>query len=312
MNLTRGTSIVIPVFCSEFTIEKLVGEICENMAGQNYEIILVDDRSKDNSWSKIVESAQLDKKVRGIRLGKNVGQHSALLAGIRSARFNTIVTLDDDLQNPPSEIPKLLFALANGVEVVYGVSRDRKHARWRNASSFLVGKLFNSYLGYVESSQVSQFRAFKTHLRDGFAAEIGPSVSIDSLLTWSTSSFAEVDVRHESRKIGRSSYSFRKLVKHFFDTALSYTVVPLRLTIYLGLIATLFGLLLFLWVIVRPIMSNGSVPGFPLIAASLAIFSGTQLLMLGVLGEYIGKIHFRVMNKPTYLISEETIQLETD
>ena len=299
---------MIPVFGSEPTLDLLVDQVCANIPSPEYEVIFVDDKSKDGSWNKIVEISRSNKRVRGIRLGKNVGQHSALLAGIRSAGFSTIVTLDDDLQNPPSEIPKLLSALTDSVDVVYGVSRNRKHAKWRNASSFFVGRLFSWCLGYTESSQVSQFRAFRTRLRDGFAGEIGPSVSIDSLLTWSTSSFTEVEVKHDSRKFGRSNYGFQKLLKHFLDTATSYSIVPLRLTIFFGVLATLFGLLLFLWVLIRPFFSNGSVPGFPLLAASLAIFSGTQLLMLGVLGEYIGKIHFRVMNKPTYRVSEVTSQ----
>ena len=306
MELSHGISIVIPIYCSEFSIKTLVDEVCANMIGHDFEIILVDDKSKDNSWSRIVEVALANHKVRGMRLGKNFGQHSALLAGIRSARFNTTVTLDDDLQNPPSEIYKLLSALTPEVDVVYGVSSNRKHARWRNASSFFVGKFFTLCLGYEESSKISQFRAFKTQLREGFSLDIGPNVSIDSLLTWSTSSFKQVQVKHESRKFGHSNYSLLKLVKHLLDTATSYSVVPLRLSILLGLAATFFGLILFLWVLIPTLFSNGSVPGFPSLAASLAIFSGTQLLMLGVLGEYIGKIHFRVMNKPTYLIAETT------
>jgi undecaprenyl-phosphate 4-deoxy-4-formamido-L-arabinose transferase len=244
--------------------------------------------------------------VRGIRLGRNVGQHGALLAGIRSARFDKIVTIDDDLQNPPSEVIKLVQALDSNGGVVYGVSTNVKQKLWRKASSIGAKQLFKKFLGFDSAVKISSFRAFETNLRNAFSGEIGPSVSIDSLLTWSTSTFCSIDVQHHPRLQGKSHYSFRELVRFMIDTATGYSVVPLRLATTLGSIVTILGFVMFLWVTLRPLLTGVSVPGFPLLAASLAIFSGTQLLVLGILGEYIGKMHFRVMNKPSYVIVDSS------
>ena len=307
MSLELGVSLVCPVYCSAQTLRILVNEICTSLNGAyKFEILLIDDRSTDSSWLEILQISKENSAVRGIRLGRNVGQHGALLAGIRSARFDKIVTIDDDLQNPPSEVIKLVQALDSNGGVVYGVSTDVKQKLWRKASSIGAKQLFKKFLGFDSAVKISSFRAFETNLRNAFSGEIGPSVSIDSLLTWSTSTFCSIDVQHHPRLQGKSHYSFRKLVRFMIDTATGYSVVPLRLATTLGSIVTILGFVMFLWVTLRPLLTGVSVPGFPLLAASLAIFSGTQLLVLGILGEYIGKMHFRVMNKPSYVIVDSS------
>jgi undecaprenyl-phosphate 4-deoxy-4-formamido-L-arabinose transferase len=307
VSLELGVSLVCPVYCSAQTLRILVEEICTCLNGTyKFEILLIDDRSPDSSWLEILQISKENSAVRGIRLGRNVGQHGALLAGIRSARFDKIVTIDDDLQNPPSEVIKLVQALESNGGVVYGVSTDVKQKLWRKASSVGAKQLFKKFLGFDSAVNISSFRAFETNLRDAFSGEIGPSVSIDSLLTWSTSTFCSIDVQHHPRLQGKSHYSFRKLVRFMIDTATGYSVVPLRLATTLGSIVTILGFVMFLWVTLRPLLTGVSVPGFPLLAASLAIFSGTQLLVLGILGEYIGKMHFRVMNKPSYVIVDSS------
>ena len=307
MSLDLGISLVCPVYCSAQTLRILVDEICTCLNGTHkFEILLIDDRSPDSSWLEILQISKENSAVRGIRLGRNVGQHGALLAGIRSARFDKIVTIDDDLQNPPSEVTKLVQALDSNGGVVYGVSTDVKQKLWRKASSIGAKQLFKKFLGFDSAVKISSFRAFETNLRNAFSGEIGPSVSIDSLLTWSTSTFCSIDVQHHPRLQGKSHYSFRKLVRFMIDTATGYSVVPLRLATTLGSIVTILGFVMFLWVTLRPLLTGVSVPGFPLLAASLAIFSGTQLLVLGILGEYIGKMHFRVMNKPSYVIVDSS------
>ena len=307
MSLELGVSLVCPVYCSAQTLRILVDEVCTCLNGAyKFEILLIDDRSTDSSWLEILQISKENSAVRGIRLGRNVGQHGALLAGIRSARFDKIVTIDDDLQNPPSEVIKLVQALDSNGGVVYGVSTDVKQKLWRKASSIGAKQLFKKFLGFDSAVKISSFRAFETNLRNAFSGEIGPSVSIDSLLTWSTSTFCSIDVQHHPRLQGKSHYSFRKLVRFMIDTATGYSVVPLRLATTLGSIVTILGFVMFLWVTLRPLLTGVSVPGFPLLAASLAIFSGTQLLVLGILGEYIGKMHFRVMNKPSYVIVDSS------
>jgi glycosyltransferase involved in cell wall biosynthesis len=305
MRYQPGVSIVVPTYKSPTTLTELV-ERTESLGLSAFEIIIVDDGNNDATWEQIGLLSQTNKSVVGLRLGRNFGQHSALLAGVREAKYSQIVTIDDDLQNPPEEIPNLLAKLVNGVDVVYGVSTQVRQNVWRRFTSRTAKAIFAKVLGFESAISISSFRAFRTQLREGFAGELGPHVSLDALLTWSTSRFSTLEVEHHARRVGKSNYSFTKLVRFMLDTATSYSTRPLRLATTIGFITTLFGLLLLVWVVGNAIFVGDSVPGFPFLAASIAVFSGVQLVVLGILGEYLGKIHFRAMNKPTFSVSETT------
>ncbi|MEN9746842.1 MAG: hypothetical protein RL729_1314 [Actinomycetota bacterium] len=305
MRYQPGVSIVVPTYKSPTTLTELV-ERTESLGLSAFEIIIVDDGNNDATWEQIGLLSRSKKFVVGLRLGRNFGQHSALLAGVRKAKYSQIVTIDDDLQNPPEEIPNLLAKLVNGVDVVYGVSTQVRQNVWRRFTSRTAKAIFAKVLGFESAISISSFRAFRTQLREGFAGELGPHVSLDALLTWSTSRFSTLEVEHHARRVGKSNYSFTKLVRFMLDTATSYSTRPLRLATTIGFITTLFGLLLLVWVVGNAIFVGDSVPGFPFLAASIAVFSGVQLVVLGILGEYLGKIHFRAMNKPTFSVSETT------
>ena len=305
MRYQPGVSIVVPTYKSPTTLTELV-ERTELLGLSAFEIIIVDDGNNDATWEQIGLLSQTKKSVVGLRLGRNFGQHSALIAGVRKAKYSQIVTIDYDLQNPPEEIPNLLAKLVNEVDVVYGVSTQVRQNVWRRFTSRTAKAIFAKVLGFESAISISSFRAFRTQLREGFAGELGPHVSLDALLTWSTSRFSTLEVEHHARRVGKSNYSFTKLVRFMLDTATSYSTRPLRLATTLGFITTLFGLLLLVWVVGNAIFVGDSVPGFPFLAASIAVFSGVQLVVLGILGEYLGKIHFRAMNKPTFSVSETT------
>ena len=307
MVLSDGLSIVVPVFQSEKTLNELVNRITNIISNKSFEIILVDDASGDGTWTTICSIARQNSMVTGIRLGRNSGQHGALLAGVRAAKFQTVVTLDDDLQNPPEEINKLIDALVPGVDVVYGVSTEVKQNYYRRAGSKLVRKFFASALGFNSAVSMSSFRTFRTVLREGFNTALGPNVSLDALLTWSTTRFTVVEVKHDERKVGDSHYTFRKLVRFMIDMATGYSALPLRLASALGFLTISFGAVLLVYVIGRPIITGERVQGFPMLASTIIIFSGVQIFLLGILGEYIGRMHFRVMNKPTYMVAETTV-----
>lgn len=307
MVLPDGLSIVVPVFRSEKTLNELVNRITNSISDKSVEIILIDDASGDGTWTTICSIARQNSMVTGIRLGRNSGQHGALLAGVRAAKFQTVVTLDDDLQNPPEEINKLIDALVPGVDVVYGVSTDVKQNFYRRAGSKLVRKFFASALGFNSAVSMSSFRTFRTVLREGFNTALGPNVSLDALLTWSTTRFTVVEVKHDERKVGDSHYTFRKLVRFMIDMATGYSALPLRLASALGFLTISFGAVLLVYVIGRPIITGERVQGFPMLASTIIIFSGVQIFLLGILGEYIGRMHFRVMNKPTYMVAETTV-----
>ena len=307
MVLPDGLSIVVPVFRSEKTLNELVNRITNSISDKSVEIILIDDASGDGTWTTICSIARQNSMVTGIRLGRNSGQHGALLAGVRAAKFQTVVTLDDDLQNPPEEINKLIDALVPGVDVVYGVSTEVKQNFYRRAGSKLVRKFFASTLGFNSAVSMSSFRTFRTVLREGFNTALGPNVSLDALLTWSTTRFTVVEVKHDERKVGDSHYTFRKLVRFMIDMATGYSALPLRLASALGFLTISFGAVLLVYVIGRPIITGERVQGFPMLASTIIIFSGVQIFLLGILGEYIGRMHFRVMNKPTYMVAETTV-----
>lgn len=306
MGLLDGLSIVVPVFRSEKTLRELVSRISNSVSNKSFEIILVDDASSDGTWAEICSIAAQNSNVMGLRLGRNSGQHGALLAGVRAAKFQTVITIDDDLQNPPEEIDKLLNALVAGVDVVYGVSTEVKQSFYRRSGSKLTRKFFASTLGFNSAVSMSSLRAFRTVLRDGFNTPLGPNVSLDALLTWSTTRFTIVEVKHDERQVGKSHYTFRKLVRFMIDMATGYSALPLRIASAIGFLTIAFGAVLLVYVIGRPILTGERVQGFPMLASTIIIFSGVQIFLLGILGEYIGRMHFRVMNKPTYMVAETT------
>jgi undecaprenyl-phosphate 4-deoxy-4-formamido-L-arabinose transferase len=304
--LPPGVSVVVPVYNSEGSLVPLVRRL-EPILSQltpQFEVILVNDGSRDGSWRQVEELAEEYAFVRGINLMRNYGQHNALLCGIRQARYETLITIDDDLQHPPEEIGRLVEMLAEGYDVVYGTPKQEQHGFWRDMASQVTKLALQSTMGASIARQVSAFRVFRTSLRRAFESYRSPFVSIDILLTWGTSRFAAVEVRHEPRQAGQSNYTFRKLVTHALNMMTGFSTIPLQLASILGFGFTLFGIGVLMFVVGRYLIQGGSVPGFPFLASMIAIFSGVQLFMLGIIGEYLARMHFRLMDRPSYTIRE--------
>ncbi len=243
---------------------------------------------------------------------RNYGQHNALLAGIRAARCELVVTLDDDLQNPPEEIPRLLELIEKGADVAYGYPEREQHGFWRDIASQMTKIALQSAMGVETARHVSPFRVFRTQIRRAFAEYRSPHISIDALLTWGTTRFAAIAVRHDSRTEGVSNYTLRKLIVHALNMVTGFTILPLQLSSIVGFVFTLFGLVIFAFVLLRYFMAGGSVPGFPFLASVIAIFSGAQLFALGIVGEYLARVHYRLMDRPAYAVREETPNLPSD
>ncbi|MFC1688482.1 glycosyltransferase family 2 protein [Pseudomonadota bacterium] len=312
MESGKRISVVIPVFNSELSLENLcdqLGAELPNIA-EEYEIILVDDGSKDNSWEVVSRLAEADQRICGIRLSRNYGQHNALLCGIRAAKFDVVVTMDDDLQNPVSEISKLLDRLNEGFDVVYGTPEKQQHGLFRNLASSLTKLALQNVMGAEIAKKVSAFRAFRTRLRCGFENYSSPYVSIDVLLTWSTSNFTTVTIAHAPRVLGQSNYTIWKLVGHAITLVTGFSIFPLRLASFIGFLFTFIGAAILAWVVGRYLIYGTSVPGFAFLASIIALFSGVQLFVIGVFGEYLARIHFRSMTKPSYVIAEENVGRE--
>jgi glycosyltransferase involved in cell wall biosynthesis len=301
-------SVVVPVYNSEASLPVLVERLYPALAALEtpFELILVNDSSPDGSWSRILELAGEHHWIRGLNLSRNYGQHNALLCGIRHARFDTIVTMDDDLQNPPEEIPRLLAKLDEGFDVVYGTPDKQQHGVLRNLASQVTKLTLASAMGAESARKVSAFRVFRTSLREGFEHYRGPFVSIDVLLTWGTTRFSAIPVRHDARSSGTSNYTLRKLLVHAANMMTGFTALPLQIASLIGFAFTLFGLGLLVFVLARYWMEGSPVPGFPFLASIISIFSGAQLFALGVIGEYLARMHFRMMEQPPFMVRETT------
>lgn len=302
----QSVSVVIPVFRAAMTLRELHGQLSNTMQQitSTFEIVFVEDGSGDESWSIITELASADKHVRGIRMSRNYGQHNALLCGIRAARYDVIVTMDDDLQQPATEIPSLLAALGPDIDVIYGAPLNEQHGLFRDVASRLTKWALASAMGADTARSVSPFRAFRTRLRDGFYDYRSPTVSIDVLLTWTTSRFAVVRVPHAPRSSGVSGYSIPRLIRHAITLMTGFSTLPLQISSFIGFTLVLFGISVFVYVSGGYLINGGAVPGFAFLASITAIFSGAQLFALGILGEYLARMHFRIMDRPTYLVSE--------
>jgi glycosyltransferase involved in cell wall biosynthesis len=303
----RSLSVVTPVYNSEASVAELcrrLGEVLPRVAMQ-HEIILVNDGSRDRSWEVIWELSSHSPTVRGLNLMRNYGQHNALLCGIRAARYDLIVTMDDDLQHPPEEIPRLLARLEEGFDVVYGAPTAEQNGPLRALASRITRLALSAAIGSEVAKNVSAFRLFRAQLREAFAGYQSPFVSIDVLLTWATTRFGAIAVAFQPRHSGSSNYTFGKLVRHALDMMTGFSTAPLQLASLIGFSCTLFGIGVFLYVVIRYCL-EGSIPGFPFLASIIAIFSGAQLFALGVIGEYLARMHFRSMKRPAYVVRTTT------
>jgi glycosyltransferase involved in cell wall biosynthesis len=301
-------SIVVPVYRAEQTLPELYCQLAATMAEITpvFEIIFVEDGGDDGSWSIVAGLALADHRVRGIRMSRNYGQHNALLCGIRGARHDIILTMDDDLQHPVSEIAPMLAALKPEYDVVYGAPQTEQHGFLRNVVSRLTKIALTSVMGAETARNVSAFRAFRTRLREGFQDYRSPYVSIDVLLTWTTSRFTAIQVRHVPRTAGASGYTVIKLIRHALNLVTGFSTLPLQIASIAGFVFVLFGLSVLAYVLVNYMIYGSAVPGFAFLASIISIFSGAQLFALGIFGEYLARMHFRSMDRPAYLIGEET------
>ena len=304
MSSLPSVSVVVPVFNGAATLPELASRvrIALTSAAVDWELIFVVDGSPDDSWSVVEKLAAQHPEIAGIDLYRNFGQHNALLAGIRAARFDAIVTMDDDLQHRPEMIPVLLEALVDGVDLVYGTSPEREHRAWRNLTSRVAKAAMGLTIGGQMARDSGAFRAFRTSLRSGFELVNDPYISIDVLLSWVTVRYRSVTTPMDHRVSGSSNYTVRKLLRHTLNMVTGYSSKPLRLVAWLGFGFAMFGTAALAFVLIRYFTGGTEVPGFAFLASLISILAGAQLFGLGLIGEYLGRMHFRSMQRPTYVI----------
>jgi len=302
-------SIVIPVYGDGGSLSELAARLAKVFSpetGYAWELILVNDGSPESCWGVICRLAEEYPNVRGIDLMRNYGQHNAVLCGIREAVHPVIVTMDDDLQHPPEQIPALLEELATGCDVVYGYPKRQRHGLLRSAATFLTKLALRNVTGIEVAGTVGPFRAFRTRLREAFRGYENPFVSVDVLLAWATRRFAAVCVQHDPRRIGQSQYTFGKLAVHALNLMTGFSTLPLQCASLMGLLFTLFGLIVLVIVLADYFRHGRMVPGFAFLASIIAIFSGAQLFALGIIGEYLARVHSRSMDRPPYAVRRTT------
>jgi glycosyltransferase involved in cell wall biosynthesis len=301
-------SIIIPVYRSAESLSELHRRLAAvfDARAQALEILFVEDCGGDHSWDVIKRLSQVDQRVRGLRMSRNYGQHNALLCGIRAAQGEVIVTMDDDLQHPPEELAKLLAKLDEGFDVVYGPPHHEQHGFLRDLASQITKLALAEAMGAANARQVSALRVFRTELREAFADYRGPTVNIDVLLTWASTRFAAVPVGHERRKFGESGYTTGKLIGHALNMMTGFSTRPLQIASLIGFGFALFGFVILAYVLIRWFVQGSTVPGFAFLASIIAIFSGVQLLALGIIGEYLARMHFRSMDRPPYSVRDRT------
>lgn len=307
-----SVTVVVPCYRSASTLAELVtgldtefSQLVAEGVIDDWELVLVVDGSPDETGRVADALAASRSKVRTLHLRRNFGQHNALLAGISRARFEIVVTMDDDLQHRPDQVRALLEALEDdSLDLVYGVPIEEEHGLSRSAASRLV-KSGLSFAGVPNVRWVSAFRAFRTDLSKGFEGAVDPNPNLDVMLSWTTGSVAPVGVHMDRRHDGRSGYGLVRLTRHALNMVTGYGVAPLKIATYMGFLFGAFGLALMLVVIINYVTGETTVAGFTTIAAMVALFSGAQLISLGIIGEYLGRLHFRTMGKPTYLIADQ-------
>ena len=289
-------------------MDKLVHEldsVLGPLTGNSFEVIFVVDGSPDDTWEFVKIVANKHSNVHGINLMRNYGQHAALLAGIRSAKGRTIVTLDDDFQHAPHDIPKLTTALNDDIDIAYGVSVKDEHSFARNLGSSFYKKIASAVLRIEGAEVAGAFRAFKNELTSGFASSDDLYSPLDVMLAWSSNKSVGVPVHMNQREEDTSNYSVRKLFRHAVNAVTGYSIAPLRLVSLIGLVSFVVSFIIALVVLINYTLGRIEVAGFPTLAILVSMFAGVQLLSLGVIGEYLGRLHMRSMGRPRYVIRDE-------
>lgn len=300
-------SFVIPCYKSEKTISVVVDEIVLVMKQHNaedYEIILVCDDSPDDVWSVIKKLVNQDSRIKGICLVKNAGQHSALLAGYRHCCGDYVVSLDDDGQTPIDELFKLVHKLEEGYDAVYAYYYETKQSRFRRFGSWMAKKMGEVLLGAPKDMKGSSFYIAKKFIIDEMIRYQNPYPYLGGLLLRTTNKIACVPTHHRKRMQGRSGYTFRKLFSLWINGFTAFSVKPLEIGIYSGVVLGIMGFLGAFITIIRKLVSPEVAIGWSSIISVLLILGGVILVMLGLIGEYIGRIYISINNSPQYVIRE--------
>ena len=306
MDIKPEISIVVPVYNEESLVEELVSRlksVCDGL-NRSYEIVIVDDGSDDGSFEKLKRIKETDEALRLIRLTRNFGQQSAVLAGFRMSQGDIVVQLDSDLQNPPEEIPKLLTALTDDIDLVTTVHKKRQDGLLRVIGSKFLRGFGQMLFGESVKLNLSSFRAMRRSVIDKIETCRDRSRYMAVLMSWMGLPSVEIEVEHHARKKGETKYSFLTLFKLSWDLVTGYSSFPLRLVTYMGLFGAFMGFLMMAFLLYQRIANGILIEGFVVLSAVFAFFAGVQLLSIGFLGEYLGRVHSQIQGRPDYIVEK--------
>ena len=305
---SNTVSVVVPVYNSRDSLEELCLRIDRTFAalGRDYEIILVDDSSKDDSWKVLKRlQAEHEGKVKIIQLMRNFGQHNALMCGFHYASGNYVITMDDDLQNPPEEIPRLIKKMEEGYDCVIGALETKQDSLMKKIGSRIIRYLNSSIFDKPKDLKLSTFRIMTKPVVDEIKGMKTPYPYISGMLLSVTRNIANVTVRHEKRKYGQSTYTFKKLIVLAFNLIINYTSLPLRALALFGIIISICSFCMGLYFIIKKLMVNSIVPGWTSVVVLVSFFNGVLLAILSIMGEYFARIIGEVSNRQQYTVREK-------
>jgi glycosyltransferase involved in cell wall biosynthesis len=299
-------SFVIPCYNSENTIGEVVREIQEKMKAMNetsFEVILVNDFSKDHTEDVIFKLAE-QSNIRAISFAKNAGQDAACLAGYRASCGDYVISLDDDGQTPADEVDRLINKLNEGYDVVIAHYPNKQHSGFRNWGSGVNDKMEINLLGKPKNLYVGSYFIARRFIIDQITRYQNPYPYIRGLLLTSTSRICNVDVDHRSRTVGQSQYTFSKLLKLWLNGFTSFSIKPLRISTFIGLIIALFGFIFMIYAIIHKLLHPEINAGWASLMAMLTMLGGVILFVLGMIGEYIGRVYISMNQLPQYVIRD--------
>ena len=298
-------SFVIPCYKSAVTIGKVVEEINTKMAQiekYSYEIILVNDCSPDNTFAVIRQLCDSDKRIIGVDHAKNFGQHAALMDGMHFATGDIVVCLDDDGQTPADEVDKLLAKIEDGYDVVYASYDTKKHSSFRNFGSKVNQKMTEVMLGKPKELYISSYFAAKRFVIDEMLKYSGAYPYLIGLVLRTTKNICNVSVTHRDRMAGNSGYSMKKLLGLWMNGFTSFSIMPLRLASYAGVASAFAGFIYAIYIVISKIINPNRMLGWSSTMAVILILGGLILLVLGLIGEYVGRIYICLNNSPQYVV----------
>ncbi len=301
-------SIVIPCYNSSHTISEVVGLIKEEMPKCNitdYELILVNDCSPDGGETiKVLKSlAKENDRIKVVDLAKNAGQHNAIMAGLNYAEGDVIIGMDDDMQTHPSQISILLSELDKGYDIVYGYYPEKKESGFRKFGSYINHLSVRILIGKPKELKTSSFWVIRKFVRDSVISYKGSFAYMQGLFLRTTNNIASVPIKHYERAYGKSNYTFKKLVK-LWSSIIGFSIVPLRFAVWFGEFFACVGIIGAIVILIRKLMNPAMAVGWPSMMIAICFFAGINLMFLGLIGEYVGRIFLGQNNQPQYVVKE--------